>query len=1014
MTNLLCPDQSISPSAIRRWKQLVEQDLQDGNPEKVQNFNQQLLQMDPGTVQLLQGYYLRALISLLDNATGPNRKELQTTVLECICTILTKSKLREAVALKTILVVLLVQIYDTTSKQLVGNLSEEHKLAILTGLTLASRNIQSDLVEQVYVRDNLNLLSQVLFVCVSIIETERYRKLRFQAIDCILATMQLQDDSDWEDSVLRHQVAELLFIVLPKLLASLVSVINGDRKQGTAVVRMGIKALGRILCLIFEDYEKRQAEEGVPTEEFFKLAEELKGSDSGQTNVLGLGLRNSEAREEYFSNTTRSRDWLLAADKKVHQVLQLVTHLRGAEEDLFRQEYARMNAELLKKCVPNIPISSITILESLLALCQDESKNIRDISLAGLEQYWRGSISIGSSRMDELLYDLLKAIPRSIYRAEETDQVASFALLKGYIKFLPDCQLNVILSNQETLNQLVLVLLAGAELDQTDELVRREYVAYRFQYAAKESGLEREKRESRWIVLRNFQGSDRSQKAFLDMLHSLKDRPESLATVLNYIVEDLFTTKLNAHGYLFLLSELISDVENQPLRCIFRNVFTEILQSYHWELELQETIHVADLKFNVLHICLTLRTVARFCRLFREDFASWQLYDVLRNILPLTGSNLNCINEAAELALDSVASSIGLSSIHELISRNLDYISQYISRCLKRSNSFPAGVHMLESVLRFVPYESSAVLESTVSPIVMNILDDHDQRMGSGRILCLKVLQIFIRAIRFRYQPEMQLNDEGKDDSPNRTKLAEKMAQLKEEIECKLPPEEGATIEELPADDVDDGQAMETETEPDGPYQSEEEKLPPHIRITIKILTVNFKYLASSVLEEKIVALGTLDEGIHLLREHENQLLPMVHQIWFNFAERFADPSPVVVSCAFDLLVTLAQLAKDFIRKRTLDDVLPRLNSFMQSNIGADFSALQTFKLQRTILTHIPELVSWLKLNERQLDQVLNVTKLYLLHRSERRELQQLARTCFDRLAAEYDAGAVFVKFTGV
>lgn len=83
----------------------------------------------------------------------------------------------------------------------------------------------------------------------------------------------------------------------------------------------------------------------------------------------------------------------------------------------------------------------------------------------------------------------------------------------------------------------------------------------------------------------------------------------------------------------------------------------------------------------------------------------------------------------------------------------------------------------------------------------------------------------------------------------------------------------------------------------------------------------------------------------------------------------------------------------------------------MRDNIGADFSALQTYKLQRKILIHAPDLVVALKLNERQLDQVLNVGKLYLL-KSARRELQQLAGEFFDRLA-RFDPGAVFVKLNG-
>uniref|UniRef100_A0A1Q3F3A1 Uncharacterized protein n=1 Tax=Culex tarsalis TaxID=7177 RepID=A0A1Q3F3A1_CULTA len=987
-----------------RVKPLVEAVLRDPQVADIRQLNAQLERIDAGSLQILQSVLLQQLVMAVDNVAsdGKNANEVKTALMECVGTILGKGKIRTGVALKTTLVVLLKQMYDAQGNGLVEGLSEEYKLAALRGLSLAAMNAQSELIEEVYTRDQLNLLSQVLFVAVSVLSGgERYRKLRLQAIECVLAVMQVHDGSDFGDCVLRCQVAELLFIVLPKVLVALISVVNGDEKQGKALVRAGVKGLGRVLGLIFEDYDKSLVDEEFSTEEFVKLSKEMGTSGETGRNVLGMGLRDSKARKAYFSNTTRSREWLLEAEKKVHGVLNTISHLRGAEDESVRLEYARMNAELLEKCHPNMPSCSVLFLESILALCQDESAKIRSVCDATLKATTSGhpSITFGTSRKDELLHDALKAIPRSIYRGTETDQIAHFRLLIGYVHFLADAQLQTILANQEILNQLVAVLVAGAELDQPEELVRREYVSYRFRYVPDEGRqLEKERRESRWIVLRNFRGSERSQAVFLEVLRAFQRRPEALATILNYILEDLFTTKLNTNGYLFLLSELIPASCSSPtLTAIFRNVFAEILQAYHWDLDLEETTQIGDLKFNVLHICLSLRLVAKFAQLFRgRDF---QLYDTLRHILPLSGSNLNCVNEAAELTLEAVASP---DSIQQLISTNLDYISQHISHCLRRPESFPGGVHLLESVLRFVPYESSAVLESTISPIVVSILDGHDQRRTKG-ILCLRVLQIFVRAIRYRYETELP---EQAPDAEQLTKLRERIAQLKQELANKLPTSEATLEEEDPPADDDPPEPME-----ETPYQSEEDKLPPHIRITLKILTVNFKYLSSPTPEERIVALGTLTEGIALLQPHENQLLPLVHQIWYNFAERFADPHPVVVSAAFDLLVTLAKLARDFIRRRTLDDVLPRLSAFMAEHVDADFSAHQTYKLQRKVLERGAELVRWLRLNERQLDQVLNVARLYR-ERSGRRELRELAGKMFEEVA-RYDPGAVWVKVNG-
>lgn len=334
-----------------RLKPLFEKVIRDPQLADIRQLNEYLVRVDGDSLQILQNVFLQQLVILVDTVPGENRNELKTCLMECVCTILDKTKLRQAVAMKTTLVILLKQLYDTKAGQLVGNLSEEFKLATLRGLTLASKNIHSELVEEVYVRDNLTLVSQVLFVCVSVLSGEKFRKLKFQAVECILATMQIHDQFDFSDKVLRCQVAELLFIVLPKLLVALISVVNGDEKQGKAVIRIGIKALGRVLALIFEDYDSGHVEEEIGTGEFLKLSRELSSFDGTGKNVLGMGLKDPKAREEYFSNTNRNKEWLLEAEKKVYQVLGTIVHLRGAEEESIRQEFARMNAELLEKCV---------------------------------------------------------------------------------------------------------------------------------------------------------------------------------------------------------------------------------------------------------------------------------------------------------------------------------------------------------------------------------------------------------------------------------------------------------------------------------------------------------------------------------------------------------------------------------------------------------------------------------------------------------------------------------------
>ncbi|XP_050068435.1 TELO2-interacting protein 1 homolog [Anopheles maculipalpis] len=988
-------------------KPLFDAVIRKPTKEGILKLNEHLKQVDSNSVLVLQNIFLQQLVILVDAVPGQNQNELKTHLLECIITILQKGRLTKAVALKTTLLATVKLIYDKETGKLRPNLSEEYKLSVLKVLSFATRHIQTELIEEIYVKENLTLLSQAIFVCVRILETERARKLRFQAVDSVLSLLQIHDDFDFDDIVLRCQVAELLFIALPKLLAIFVSIINGDEKQGTAVYRIAIKALGRTLSLIFEDYSKEATNDEYCVERFRQLTASMAGKD-GNANVLGLGLREDD-KIKYFNETERTREWLLQAEKKVEKVLQLILHLRGHEEELVRLEFAKMNCELLRNCTYNMPTCTMHYLQTVIAMCHDESERVRAACEKCQESMPSFTISFAGNRTDELFFEALNQMPRIIYRGEEREQIANFRLITGFLSFFSASQLASVFSCQNILEQFIMVLLAAAELESVDELIRREYVSYRFQY---EEGfhLQKEKKESRWIVLKNV-SSARAKQSFLDLIHKLRKHEQAVNTVLMYILEDFYASRLNSNGYLFILSELIPDpnTDCSPAQLEpFKTLLSEVLQPHHWFLELDENDNIADQKYNALHICLVVRTIARLARLMKDEF-HWNLYDALRILLQCCGSTLNCINESTELALDVVAHSQGLSSIEQLIHHNLDYISQQVTRCLRRKEHFRDGMNILEAVLRFVPYETSNVLESTVTPIIMNILDSYSQYGENNSIVCLRVLQIFIHSIKLRYEHFMNLEPANPSNEKASTNLVEQIERLQKLLQQEIA-NEPDDIEFKPDEvteeqtDIDEhGNEAEMEENKD-----DEELLPAHVKIVLRILTVNFKHLASSDDAERIIALCTLNEGIYVLQRYENQLLPLVHNIWFNFTERFSDRNPAVVSNAFDLLLTLARLAKDFIRNRSLDDVLPKMYKFMQDHWNADASAHQVYKLQCKFLASVDELVRNLNFSEKQLDQVLEVVRLYL-EKCERRELRKRAAECMQRMRT-VNSLAVFLK----
>lgn len=71
---------------------------------------------------------------------------------------------------------------------------------------------------------------------------------RIAAINCLLSSMQIHDEADFSDVVLRSQIADVVFAISPGIFAKLSRVPVGDPKQGHTVIAV---SLIRILFYTF-------------------------------------------------------------------------------------------------------------------------------------------------------------------------------------------------------------------------------------------------------------------------------------------------------------------------------------------------------------------------------------------------------------------------------------------------------------------------------------------------------------------------------------------------------------------------------------------------------------------------------------------------------------------------------------------------------------------------------------------------------------------------------------------
>jgi hypothetical protein len=77
-------------------------------------------------------------------------------------------------------------------------------------------------------------------------------------------------------------------------------------------------------------------------------------------------------------------------------------------------------------------------------------------------------------------------------------------------------------------------------------------------------------------------------------------------------------------------------------------------------------------------------------------------------------------------------------------------------------------------------------------------------------------------------------------------------------------------------------------------------------------------FLPSRDFNESSLSISILKEGAYILKESENILLPIVHELWHPLIDRFQNSNPLIINQAFQLLCCLCEVSKEFIRSRTL------------------------------------------------------------------------------------------------
>ncbi|KAH8381648.1 hypothetical protein KR093_010238 [Drosophila rubida] len=1035
---------------VLRIRPAVDDFVKQPSKTTLAKVKQEVTGFDFSQAHIFQAQIVVPLVIKLDELKGESQ-ELRTSLLDVVRHVVSQLYLADERGLRSILMAALLQLRDPGGVKMLPNLSEEIKLAAVLCMSEALRRSPGDVLEMFYTKEKALIIGQVLLTLVALIQQEKYRQLVIASLDCLMVLFGVQEGVLEADCVLRHQIANTIFIYLPKVVTVLFATAKADDKMGQTIKAMAVKALGRIICIMFEETDKIGGGR-YDVEAFQLLFNNASNEQSGDSDLFASKRNTHEQNDERLKQlqaNPRSKEWMTASMKHMTPIFAETCVLRSHDSNVVRRAYAEMCCLLLQNCGNNLQNNFLHLLESVLALSEDAEPQCAQLcqrTLSQLQQQLRYS-GIFDENAELLLDTHLHRLPRILHRCDDNEQFAELLFFKGCLRNLSDDKLQLLLLVPKNLEMFVMCLLSALDLRQSRELLNEEY-SLRKVVEGSSKELAAQHAQLPWRQFK-YLSSKRCVDALYDIGELLGGKP-----ALNHLIfdfcQDLIKQRSPAMNESILLLTLMVTSQQKIARSsrlqLAQLFVAQLVADEHWQLALQpdaawrlkpdkptswykdhtpgmysaalevrtqdcdsddeseplsSRVSITDAQFNVLHTCIVLDALGH-CASFIGDTFDRHIFRSLHRVLLKLASSNTIVHQAATFAFVSIQRALKYAQPSHFIECSTDYITFHLNTLLKK-----ATVDILSVVLQYSTRCNVPHLDSIFQTICEECAKSHQ---SDNIHSYLRVFNAFLRHI-LSWQSEtkqdigdiqMQVDDEEQHILNTWLNVLNK-PRIEDPVDLDSAPNEEPDVN-MPDEGVEEDPST---TEPPKP------ELPRHIAMTKEILTQTIKFLSNSQQTQQILALECLASGIPLLADYEDELLPLVHLIWQPLVEKFRQKDSLVLSRCFSLLHVLGLHAKDFILKRSLSDVVPQLREFLKaasvhSSTEKSLASTQEYKLQLKLLQNLAAFIQSLQIQGKHLHDLLSIVALYL-SQTQPKEMQQLAAQVFENL---FDYNGPFVYVT--
>ncbi|KAK9303011.1 hypothetical protein QLX08_005183 [Tetragonisca angustula] len=961
------------------------------------------------------------IVHLPNNTLNRNiKEELVKTTQALIC----RTKISDVKYFNELYSCLLIQIYDKTQKNMVITGHEELKTAVLSCIKTLINSCFTNVLEQIYTKKNAAKVGQGILLSITIGRIEKSNLLRLEAVETVMTLCQISDESNRFDPTWHDQVADIIMLFLPGIVSGLQEIATGSDTQGYKLTMIALRAWGRVISLVMKDKEE---EDCIPSlSDLIKINNEKPIDPTDNVGVFP-NMKNRSELEKHLKSTTRNKEWFNACAIKLSILVQQLHVLIRHSHYKVRKELVESIHLLLTSCPRNMKPNIILLIEYLMCLTEDEFPAVCDRADEVLNTIIINFVQDNNMKslvelLEENFYDLLTKLPRIIRRSDDNDQLTCLNQIAGYLKLLGEKRLPHIMMSAPHVHRLILALVYVSEIDYSNVSLLQAINVKDLDDPAYSYGshlwrqfkfIQNNACEARVIAICKYLGEFGDLRilvdTILDLMLNASQHKKELILLLNWI--------------------MYVPVKDSSVLSIYKEVVEFYINPEFWypPIEISKDTSLRVAQSNVVRCCLLLEGLGLIAQNLKRDYDRF-LLNTLYLVIERAGSGHSLISFVGTQTLEQIAKSQQHDTVGDLLRANVDYFSYHVGIKLRKVEHNPSVLDVVEVVMKYSTMDVLPCLKQIVEDVLLQLNNNFQKK--NSYVSFLKIFYTFIKCVKKSANSEHVpiVHEQSKNESSRAKSESLKIIQfLLDYYEAKKVDEDindieqSCDIKEKKEDEEEKIEIEENEYQENSIEQEEkQENIPLYIKIVEDVLKHCTHFLPSKEIEISLIAMTTIQEGLEILTNWENQLLPIVHLLWHPLVDRFYDENVLIINRAWQLLNVVARVSKDFIRHRTLKQVLPALSKFLRNsaiesynkNSESIYIFTQTYKLQKELLCTLGQMTKNLHLHERETFNVLSIVEPYL-DKQQNFVLQECCVQLYKDIA-DYNSDIVWVKCLGI